>query len=151
MRHVRGFTLVELLVVFAIMALVIGVVPVAMERMREGAQYREVVRTVNGQLKTARAQAIASGKGVYFVVDPNQRQFGLLGAAPLTALPQPLQMRAVVASTDSVQRTGRLSILFMPTGGASGGSIEILRAAGAGTRLRVDWLTGRVTSEALLP
>lgn len=151
MRRVRGFTLVELLVVFAIMALVIGVVPVAMDRMREGAQYRDVVRTINGQLKAARAQATASGKGVYFVADLNQRQFGLLGAAPLTGLPQPLQMRAVVASTEAVQRTGRLSILFMPTGGSSGGSIEILREAGVGTRLRVDWLTGRVTAEALLP
>ncbi|CAN7223408.1 GspH/FimT family pseudopilin [Acidovorax sp. Leaf78] len=146
-----GFTLIELLVVFAIIALVVGLVPVAMDRMREGAQYRDVVRTVVGQLRLAREQAVASGRDVQFTVDVAQRRYGL-GPDPSLLLPDALQMKAVAAALEGdEQSTGKLSIRFLPSGGSSGGSVQILRGAGDGVRLRVDWLSGRVTQEALIP
>ena len=64
MRRERGFTLVELLVVFGIMALVIGLVPVAYERMREASQYRDAVRSMSNQLRSARATAVSEGREV---------------------------------------------------------------------------------------
>lgn len=150
-RRASGFTLIELLVVFAIMALVVGLVPVAMDRMREGAQYRDVVRTVVGQLRSAREQAVASGRDVQFTVDVAQRRYGL-GPEPSLVLPDTLQMKAVAAALEGNEpATGKLSIRFLPSGGSSGGSIQILRGAGDGVRLRVDWLSGRVSQEALLP
>ncbi|UCU99841.1 Tfp pilus assembly protein FimT/FimU [Acidovorax radicis] len=149
-RRVSGFTLIELLVVFAIMALVVGLVPVAMDRMRESAQYRDTVRTALSQLKAARDQAVTSGRGAYFVIDLPQRRYGL-DASPLVAVPESLQMKAVVAALEGEQSHGRLLIRFLPSGGSSGGSVEIIRNTGSGVRLRVDWLSGRVTQEALLP
>ena len=148
-RHARGFTLIELLVVFAIMALVIALVPASYERMREGAQYRDAVRTIFSDLRSARADALARGQDVVFTVDLARRRYGLAGGAPRT-LPEPLQLRATVADRE-IAPQGEASIRFLPTGGATGGSVEILRAPGNGTRLRVDWLTGRTTQEALLP
>ncbi len=145
----RGFTLVELLVVFAIMALVVGLVPMAYERMNQGAQYRDAVRTVFSDLRLARAAALARGQEVAFTIDLARRSYGIAGAAAHT-LPEPLQLRATVADRD-IAPQGTASIRFLPSGGATGGSIEILRAPGSGTRLRVDWLTGRTTQEALLP
>jgi general secretion pathway protein H len=149
-RRVSGFTLIELLVVFAIMALVVGLVPVAMDRMRDGAQYRDAVRTVLNQLRAAREQAVASGRDTSFVMDLAQRQYGLQSSA-LSTLPESLQMKAVVAELEGGQPSELLTIRFLPSGGSSGGSVEILRSAGNGVRLRVDWLSGRVTQEALLP
>ena len=145
-----GFTLIELLVVFAIMSLVVGLAPVAMDRMRESAQYRDTVRTALSQLKAARDQAVASGRGAYFVIDLSQRRYGL-DTGPLVAVPESLQMKAVVASLEGESSNGRLLIRFLPSGGSSGGSVEIIRNTGSGVRLRVDWLSGRVTQEALLP
>ena len=46
---------------------------------------------------------------------------------------------------------GGLSIRFLPRGGASGGSVDIVRPSGSGVRLRVDWFTGRVEQEAIAP
>lgn len=148
-RRERGFTLIELLVVFGIMALVAGLVPVAYERMREASQYRDAVRSMFNQLRAARAFAGNEGREIRFVVDLSRRTYGIEDA-DLKVLPEPLQLRAVVADRE-VEPQGRMSIRFLPSGGATGGSIEILRASGVGTRLRVDWLSGRTTQEALLP
>ena len=149
MRRERGFTLIELLVVFGIMALVVGLVPAAYERMREGAQYRDAVRSMFGDLRSARAAAMAQGHEVRFTVDLSERRYGVDDIPP-KALPLPLQLRVTVADRE-ITPQGQASIRFLPSGGATGGSIEILRAPSMGTRLRVDWLSGRVTQEALLP
>lgn len=149
MRRERGFTLVELLVVFAIMALVAGLVPMAYGRVREASQYREAVRTIMSQLRSARVLAITEGRETRFALDLHNRQYGLEGA-PGNDLPEPLQLRVTVADRE-IAPGGQAAIRFLPSGGASGGSIEVLRAPGSGTRLRVDWLSGRVTQEALLP
>jgi general secretion pathway protein H len=148
-RRERGFTLVELLVVFGIMALVIGLVPVAYERMREASQYRDAVRSMFNQLRSARATAVSEGREVRFTADLARRRYGVEGME-VKALPEPLQLRAVVADRE-IGPQGLVSIRFLPSGGATGGSIEILRSPGSGTRLRVDWLSGRATQEALLP
>ncbi len=147
-RTAQGFTLIELLVVFAIIALIVALVPLAYERMNQGAQYRDAVRSIFSQLRSARAEAIARGRETRFVVYVDARSYGLDGVQP-KALPEPLQLRATVASQEVTQ--GQASIRFLPSGGATGGSVEILRAPGVGTRLRVDWLTGRTTQEAMLP
>lgn len=149
MRRERGFTLIELLVVFGIMAMVIALVPVAYERMRESSQYRDVVRTMFSQLRLARAQASTQAQETLFTLDLNARQFGLHGS-PLKKLPEGIELR-VTAANQEIAAGGQVSIRFLPSGGATGGSIEVLRASGAGTRLRVDWLSGRVTQEAMLP
>ena len=53
-RRAAGFTLVELLVVFALLALIVGLVPIAFNRLNESAQYRDTVRAVLTDLRAAR-------------------------------------------------------------------------------------------------
>ena len=148
MQRARGFTLIELLVVFAILALLLGLAPVAFDRLRDGAQYRDTVRNMTSQLRTARYRSVAEGREIVFTLDMNRRAFGLDGAA-WRPVPEALRLRAIVAGSE-VQGSGSAAIRFLPSGGATGGSIEILRPNG-GTRLRVDWLSGRVTQEGLTP
>lgn len=149
LRHrTQGFTLVELLVVFAIGALFTVLVPIAFGTLRESSQYRQTLRTVITDMRTARSRALAEGSEIRFTVNLATGSYGIAGRDP-HALPEPLQIRATVA--DIEMGPGDLaSIRFLPTGGATGGSIDIVRSSGAGVRLSVDWLSGRVAQSPLV-
>ena len=148
-RRAAGFTLIELLVVIALMALIVGLIPVAFNRLHESAQYRDTVRAVLTDLRAARALAQGSGSEVRFAVNLPARSFGVEGAEP-QHVPEPLVLRAVMAAEES-GADGSLAIRFLPRGGASGGSVDLIRPSGSGVRLRVDWFSGRVEQEAITP
>ncbi len=149
MRRQHGFTLIELLVVFAMIALLIGLTPLAFDRMRDSAQYRNALRTMLSDLRLARYRAVSEGADIRFKIDLAGRTYGIEGRTP-HGFPQPLQLRATVAN-DEIAVNNVAVIRFLPDGGATGGSVDIIRAPGNGTRLKIDWLSGRVTQEPLPP
>jgi general secretion pathway protein H len=145
----RGFTLVELLVVFAVGAMLAAIVPIAYDRVRESSQYRETLRNLVTDMRTARHRALTEGREIRFNVDLRRRTYGIQGK-PGHALPEPLQLKATVASIE-LGAGDVASIRFLPSGGATGGAIDVVRPSGAGTRLAVDWFSGQVTQSPLVP
>lgn len=149
MRSIRGFTLVELLVVFAILALLMGLVPMAFDRLRDSANYRDVLRGVMADMRAARQKALVYRTETLFVVDLAQRSYRVDGQKG-HSIPEPLEIRVTMAGVEANSRESA-GIRFFPDGGATGGSVDIVRPSGEGTRLRVDWLSGRVTLETVGP
>jgi general secretion pathway protein H len=125
-----GFTLLEVLVVIAVLALVAGVVltrgPPRSARQEVGA----ATSILSGALRSTRAQAIATDRPVAFSLDAAHRAWRIGDAAPRT-----LPGGVAVAGG---------AIVFTPDGSSSGGRIDLasgtIRAA-----IGVDWLTGRVS------
>jgi len=136
-------------VVFAIAGLLTVVVPIAFDALRESAQYRQTVRSMVTDMKAARNRAVLQGSEVRFKVDLAQGAFGIDGAA-MHDLPPSLQIKATVASIE-MDGGEVAAIRFLPSGGATGGSIDVVRPSGAGVRLNVDWLSGRVVQQPLTP
>lgn len=149
-RYWRGFTLIELLVVIAIGAMLVALVPPAFERLREVSQYRDTVRAMVVDLRQARQQAIAYGRVVAFRIDLPGRQFGIEGR-PLTMLPTSLEVKTTVGKNELAEQNQQAVIAFMPEGGSTGGTIELVRPSGAGVNIRVDWLLGQISQELRSP
>ncbi len=149
----RGFTLIELLVVLAIGAVLVALVPPAFERLREVSQYRDTVRAIVVELRQARHQAQAYGQPVVFRVNLSERQFGIEGK-PFKMFPESLAIKTTVGINEGTPaRAGvaQPSIAFMPDGGSTGGTIELVRSSGAGLLIKVDWLFGQITQEPRQP
>ncbi len=135
--------------VLAIASLLIALVPIAFDRLQEGSQYRNALRTMQSEMRQARQQAVTQGRAVRFQVDLAARTYGLVGKVE-HPIPEKLQVRATVASVE-LRPDQTAAIQFLPSGGATGGSVDLLRPSGAGTRLKVDWLSGRVMQEPITP
>ena len=144
MARARGFTLIELMVVFAILALVMAVAPSSYDKMKNSMDYRDVVRGVVTEMRAARQQAVLTGRDATFVVDLENKQYSSQGSKPRT-IPPDIELRAIVSESEA--KGAQFAIRFLPSGGASGGSVDVLRSSGDGVRLRVDWFSGRVEQE----
>lgn len=136
-RAAAGFTLIEMIVVLAVMGLMLALVvsrgPVRSPRLELDAAARDIA----GGLRLARAQAIAENRPVAFSVDI-ARGSTRTDAGPPRALPAGFAIRIVA------ERGGAVPVIrFGPDGSSSGGRIE-LTGQGLRVQIGVDWLTGRV-------
>ena len=134
----------------AIGSLLVALVPPAFDRLREVSQYRDTVRSVVTDLRQARQQALALGRVVNFQVDLTGRKFGIASSV-YKPLPTTLELKATVAASSTPESNNQATISFLPDGGSTGGTLELVRQNGAGVRIRVDWLSGHVTQEPRTP
>jgi general secretion pathway protein H len=118
-----------------------------MGKLRDAVAYRQTVQDVTALLRKARQQATLQGVPVAFAFNTANQQYGIAGQSP-AKVPEGLKVQLVTAA-GAVLADGSQTIVFLPEGGATGGSISLIRGEGSGVRLRVDWLSGLVTKEAL--
>jgi len=151
---VRGFTLLELMVVLVIVSLLAVAIGGSAGTFFSTMEYRDAVRELSSAAKKARLQSRSQGKPIDLVVDPTLNRFALteqperLVASDYKMLAQDLSIGLVFAAEIS-PGANLGAIRFYPEGGSSGGEISIQRPSGAGTRLVVDWLIGDVQQEPL--
>lgn len=137
-----GFTLLEMIIVLAVLGLVLGIV-VSRGPMRSHAlEVRAVVADVTRALRQARGAAIAGGAPVLVVVNGERRSVTIGGGKPMV-LPAGLSVSASAGlGGRAVERP--VELRFRPDGSSSGGGILL----GDGQRrmlVAIDWLTGRVS------
>ena len=139
----RAFTLVELVVVISIVGLLLAASIPASVRFYESIQYRQAIRDVIIALGSARYKAVNSGRAQDVLINPDTNVVRL----NTKVYQLPADFRIVVNSAAEVNRDAEGVFRFYPDGGSSGGDIEIAQPSGAGVKISVDWLVGRVTQE----
>lgn len=138
----RGFTLVELMVVLVIIALMLGLVATSMSRSISGAESREASRKLVANLRYTRTQAILSKSEQRFMVDLEQRSYTAPGRAPVQ-LPEGMEIQLTTARSELMSdQVG--SIRFFPDGGSTGGRVDLL-VNGREYVINVAWLTGEAS------
>ncbi len=138
----RGFTLLELLVVMAILALVIAVVPSFFSGSKARTEVRSAAHTVAAALRETRSRAITYNHSETFTIDVEARIFRSGSAGAVRGLPEGLN---VVLYTATSERVGQAvgNIRFFPDGSSVGGGVRLSNGKNQYVVL-VDWLTGSV-------
>lgn len=144
--RVRGFTLVETLVVMVIAALVLALVGTSISRSVSGAEMRTAARKVAANLRYTRTQAILKKEEKVFMVDTEAKTY----QAPDRELVQLPEEMNVALTTARTELTGENmgGIRFYPDGGSTGGYIE-LETDNRIYKVSVAWLTGETVVEKL--
>ncbi|MBP0494949.1 GspH/FimT family pseudopilin [Pararoseomonas indoligenes] len=138
-----GFTLIEVLVVLAVIGLALGIVAGRGPARSPALEAREAAGEVALALRQARGLAIASNRRVIFVLDVARHAYRV-DNGPVRPLPAALDLAMTAAVGEAGESRTATGIGFSPDGSSSGGRIRL--AAGAVRRVvAVDWLTGRVS------
>lgn len=137
-----GFTLLELIVLLAIIALAIVATVPYLERTRAGLGLRTSAHALAADLRAARTAARAKNAETALSVDLARRQYWSRGVAARQQLPHTLVMDLTVPEAERLgEALGR--VRFFPDGTSSGGRI-LLKQEDRWATIVVDWLTGDV-------
>lgn len=139
---VAGFTLLEMIVVLAVLGLIAGLVAARGPQRSHALEVRAQVASVTEALRGARGRAIATNRPVMIAVNGERRSLAVEGG-PTIQLPPELGLTAAVGPVGEPD-TRLAGIRFTPDGGSNGGKI-VLADGKRRIEIGIDWLTGRVS------
>jgi len=138
----RGFTLLEMLVVLAMVVIVLAVVPPLISAGLPSAELKGAARKLAAGLRYTRSRAVSTQEEKALVVDLEERKFTVPDRPRAVSLPEDVEIDLLTTRSDLLgERTGR--IRFFPDGSSTGGRITLEK----GERkfvVDITWLTGRV-------
>ncbi|WP_158240749.1 GspH/FimT family pseudopilin [Telmatospirillum siberiense] len=143
-----GFTLIEMVVVLAILGAMLGLVVGRGSPSSHGLELRGAAGELAAGLREARSRAILTNRPVSLVIDLAGRRFRV-GDKDFVALPSDLPI-ALLTIRGEVRALREAGIRFEPDGSSSGGRID-LGDDGRRLRIAVDWLTGGVSVAEATP
>ena len=136
----EGFTLVELILVLAILAMLAALVAPSYSRTVASARLRTAASDVRSTFARARALAVASARERSVVFDLSRGEFGVDNEAA-RLLPETIRLGAVLPGGDRRDQ-GSVRFRFFPDGGGEAAEISVTAQDGGALRVTVDPLTG---------
>jgi len=137
-----GFSLIELLVVLAVMGFILALIVGYRAPWSSGLSLEGTAAELASGLRLARSQAIADNRPVAFALDLAGHRYRV-GGDPPRGLPPKLSIGLLTVNGEKRSATVG-DIRFNPDGSSTGGRITLAQGDRR-VAVGVDWLTGRVT------
>lgn len=141
MRAVRGTSLLEMLLVIALIAGIGLLAAGALGGGLAGMQLRTSAKEVAAALRFTRTQAIATGRPQRFTLDPAAHRWTAPNGRK-GEIPDSLSI-TFTGAREMQPRRGEGAIVFFADGASTGGRVQ-LSARRAAWNVDVAWLTGEV-------
>jgi general secretion pathway protein H len=142
-----GFTLFEVLIVLVVIALTAGAVSTLFRGPSSAAQLKTASLLTASRLRDIRSGAMISGSDRVAVIDVEQHAIAFGNGIPSLMLSQSIDLEVTAADSERRSPTST-AIRFFPNGSSTGGTIQ-LKSKGDAYEIRVNWLTGRVSTALL--
>jgi general secretion pathway protein H len=159
----KGFSLVELIVVLALISLSLSLVVPSLSRFSKTIELKSATKKISGILRYCRSEAVNKGWAYQVLFDQDLREVRIQPVeeereqgkkfqgkvwASNKVYPLPEGIRFKEIKTTSPQFPSDLpAIEFYPNGGSNGGTILLGSQDRKEYRIRIDFLTGVVTIE----
>ena len=141
LKRARGVSLLEMLLVLALIAIASTLAAMALTGGLDGMRMRSSAKEIAAQMPYTRALAISTGKPQRFAIDPAGHRWQAPNRKP-GRIAESLGVR-FTGAREAQARAGEGGILFFPDGASPGGRVQ-LQAKRAAWRIDVGWLTGQV-------
>lgn len=143
---VRGFTLLELLVVLVIASVILAAVGVRFSGAIDGLELKKQTRQMTAELRRARNQALSKSQEV-IVSFPAENAYQVKPDGEQQQLPEEFLLD--FSPGPGVGDMGVLmqrepAVYFYPDGSSSGGRLTVSSMAGR-LQIAINWLTGEVS------
>lgn len=140
----KGYSLAELLVVLAIVALIAGLSLPLIRPKPKAIELQTIAQKIASSMRTVRSEAISSNLDKFISIDLQSRQYWYREKQK-QAIPSYISLSLLSAREETIQsNVGR--IRFFADGGSSGGKL-VLKYKNQSVTIAIDWLTGAVTLE----
>lgn len=145
MRRHRGFSLIELVAVLALIAIVVTTLAFGLSRGLMGTKVRAASRDMAAAMRYTRGQAILKREEKTLIVNLDEKSYTAPGRAQVK-LPEEMDLHLLTArgELNDDERAG--GIRFFPDGSSSGGRVRLVSGAREWV-VNVAWLTGEISLE----
>jgi general secretion pathway protein H len=138
----EGYTLVELLIVVAIVGLLVVALPIMSAQWRPGIEAKATVQALAETLRGARVAAITNQQDGAVVIDLSARTYAAVPVVRPTRFADDVALS--VDDKRCLKAASVAEVKFYADGGSSGCKLTVT-SGGRAYRITVHWLTGRVS------
>ena len=138
----RGFTLLELLVVLFIMVLGFSVVGINLSSGNDATGLKAAARDMVSALRYARGQALMSHQEATVTVDLSDNSYTVSGRDKVYPIPKAIAVTVVTAQSE-LTGNGLANLRFFPDGSSTGGRITLEQGKSA-WEININWLSGQI-------